>query len=412
MKNENVGVAMRSRSVLMSSMRSFLASAAVGAVILTALAEGLATTTAGHGQEGRCGDVYIAESSIAGAGRGVFAGRTFLVNEVVIDANFIVMPSGLSHLGTQLENYIFETGFEDHDMLALSYASILNHAEDPNVEHYWNDEDLLNEGEGLNPVDDHISSNVSVQFVAARTIYAGEEIRTSYGDVEWFTARFGDQFRLMNESSKSQGQSIHNTSRRCMDHVVIKNSGIALAGKGLFAVGPISAGETIIVDPVLAISMEEWNDLDAKSVLRNYIIWDSISLVGFTPIGYVWAVNHAHGRHSNAHLEWHNPPAASNKTLEDILSAPYTPLEISLVADRTIGAWEEILIDYGDDWTQSWTQYLSRRVLRYEGNYDPTCSFSYNNEAMKAANNCDSSQFPVFRHHIQAEGISFSDNWK
>jgi hypothetical protein len=337
--------------------------------------------------------MYNDPSLIVGGGRGVYAGRNYSHGEVVIDANVIVIPSNIS-LGKQLDNYIFETGFDGMDMLALNYASLLNHGMEPNVEHYWNDIDLLNNGLGLSSVaTDRLNAKLTVQFVAARNIRAGEEILTSYGDEDWFTARFGENSSF----AASTVTSVDHSSSDCLDDVYIDNSDIPLAGKGLFSQKTFSAGDIITTEPAVTISIPGLGEEGEESgLIRNYCLWDSQSDVGFVPLGNIWAVNHAPQMFSNARLDWHKRlntdfRESSGMTAQELLSTSYTFAEVALVACKEITPGDEIVIDYGDEWALAWTTHLADRIQWMESH--SLCSAQYNVSR-------DETPEPRFRHPI------------
>lgn len=372
-------------------------------------------------------DLFIATSPIPGAGRGVFAGRRFIQGEVIISSAIITFSHNYS-LGSHLDNYVFETGYEGIDMLALNYGSLLNHGLNPNVEHYWNDADALDEGNGLELPKERIHASLGIYFVASRDIESGEEILTSYGEgMEWFTSRFGKDFSNTNldgTTSLVSSDAPHLTAQKnCIDNSYIAESKMLLAGKGLFAANDFEQGEVISVDPVLTLSItsmnkdhnneaeddddddDDWSAIDSLSAVRNYCFWQPNSTVAFLPLGNMWAINHAiHPAEVNAVVEWESSSFAEEaQEEEEIFARRSAPFQVKLVATRRIHRHEEIAIDYGTSWLTAWMQHLSNRVIRAEAR---GCGCLQGQEVEEA------SAAIMFRRHIEASSLIFPAIWK
>lgn len=110
-------------------------------------------------------------------GRGIFAVRTIQKGEMIHQAPVIVCPGDQYKKlrVTELRNYYFNWGKNhDHVAIALGYGSLFNHSYSPNAMF----ENNLKEE--------------TVDFVALKTIKAGEEIFVNYnGDPDdkeplWF----------------------------------------------------------------------------------------------------------------------------------------------------------------------------------------------------------------------------------
>ncbi len=114
--------------------------------------------------------VYLGQSTILNAGRGVFAGKSFKEDELIEECPMIVMqPGSIQYLDkTELENYYFEwTDEYDRPAIALGYGSLYNHSYTPNA--YF---------------DQDFKKNV-VRIYAFRDIPVDEEITFNYnGDPE------------------------------------------------------------------------------------------------------------------------------------------------------------------------------------------------------------------------------------
>ncbi|MEK7572139.1 MAG: SET domain-containing protein [Patescibacteria group bacterium] len=124
--------------------------------------------------------IYVIESTIPGAGRGVFARRLIKKGEIIEVCPFIALPSdememlGSSHLVT----YIFFYGKDKEKLLlTLGYGSIYNHSYEPNASYQINEVEQ------------------TITFTATRGIAAHDEITFNYkhGNPEnklplWFEA--------------------------------------------------------------------------------------------------------------------------------------------------------------------------------------------------------------------------------
>ncbi|HZZ98804.1 MAG TPA: SET domain-containing protein [Candidatus Saccharimonadia bacterium] len=81
-------------------------------------------------------NVYLGASKIAGAGRGVFAGRDIKKGELIETCPMVVIDKKfVRHLDkTELQNYYFEWGDDfEHGAIALGFGSLYNHSFAPNA---------------------------------------------------------------------------------------------------------------------------------------------------------------------------------------------------------------------------------------------------------------------------------------
>jgi hypothetical protein len=118
--------------------------------------------------------VYIAESGIPGAGRGVFAGKSFLPGEVVDRSHYVDMPRTEAATSGTVGRYVFKSTVDpSRSLLLLGFGSLFNHG-----------------GDGANVVYRHSEGEVPgppwcwhlpVEFLARRPIAAGEELLIDYG---------------------------------------------------------------------------------------------------------------------------------------------------------------------------------------------------------------------------------------
>jgi len=157
---------------------------------------------------GHClSDIYVDESTIPLAGKGVFANRDFKKGEIVSISPILLMPrksvsDESSHSNSVLINYLYTTNYSNVGILPLGTGVVINHppkkgAENVAVEwYYWTEKKgdvskkehtrLTHES----PVEKLISSEFSpldMAYRATKDIVEGEEIFMDYGD-EWFDA--------------------------------------------------------------------------------------------------------------------------------------------------------------------------------------------------------------------------------
>jgi SET domain-containing protein len=104
-------------------------------------------------------------------GLGVFAIDRILKGEIIEKAPVLSLPIQKGEITSLLIDYRFNwpSGSEwEEQVIALGYASLYNHSNDPNA--YW-----------YSVYDERI-----FQFVASKDIEAGEEIFVYYGDVNYW----------------------------------------------------------------------------------------------------------------------------------------------------------------------------------------------------------------------------------
>jgi hypothetical protein len=173
----------------------------------------------------------------------------------------------------------------------------------------------------------------------------------------------------------------------CIDNIIVGTSTIPQAGRGAFATRYIPQGSRITATPVITIGREElylWeqvrktkdeidstNEFDVAlensghQLLLNYCFGHVNSSLLFYPYSpNVNFINHGDSStgSSNAYIRWSDHPYHKsdwlNSTMDEMKSRKYTGLMFDIVATRDIAQGEEILIDYGKDWTESWDRHV------------------------------------------------------
>ena len=107
--------------------------------------------------------VYVMESKITGAGRGVFAGRDIKKGELIEKCPIIEVPAGdmVKLNQSVLVAYFFYYG-EDQSLVALGFGSIYNHSYEPNAKYEIKSEEMV------------------IDFVASGDIKKDDEIMVNY----------------------------------------------------------------------------------------------------------------------------------------------------------------------------------------------------------------------------------------
>lgn len=122
--------------------------------------------------------IYIGESRIVKAGRGVFAGKTIKKGKIieVCPLLFFTEEEYGFLANTLLKDYVYEYN-KTGCMLALGYGSLYNHHPDPNAIYE------------IGPPEDGLSAQDVLYFSATRSIKKDEEIFINYG--KYFDKVFG-----------------------------------------------------------------------------------------------------------------------------------------------------------------------------------------------------------------------------
>ncbi len=107
------------------------------------------------------GDVYVAPSPVHG--RGVFAGRSFEVGDVIEECPVLVVQADQFEALDTTDLYGFSFEWEDGAAVALGYGSLYNHSWQPNARY------------------DHDYDRCVIVYTAVRPIAAGDEIKINYG---------------------------------------------------------------------------------------------------------------------------------------------------------------------------------------------------------------------------------------
>jgi SET domain-containing protein len=115
--------------------------------------------------------IYVAKSTIANAGRGVFAATAIKEDEVIEICPILLLwdDDAVGAGETMLGSYVYEYA-ENCSMMALGHGSLYNHSDDANAMY-----ELLTH-------DDKPQEYSELYFVATKPIRKHEEIFINYGN--------------------------------------------------------------------------------------------------------------------------------------------------------------------------------------------------------------------------------------
>ena len=214
-----------------------------------------------------------------------------------------------------------------------------------------------------------------------------DDVRDVPDAAEMGTARFSARDSIRSPEWLSENGA-------CLDNIIAGTSTMPQAGRGAFATRSIREGAVVTTTPLLtldrrelmvsrragrgsSVEAEEGADDDENDdnvggadgeatghqLLLNYCYGhpgSSLLLYPYAPT--VNFVNHGGAGHSNAKLRWSEHPYHEsdwlNSTLEEMKSRTRTGLMFDIVATRDIRRGEEVLLDYGGDWEESWDAHV------------------------------------------------------
>ena len=332
--------------------------------------------------------MYLATSSIPGAGRGVFAGLNLTYNQLIEDSPTLVINRNLVEEWS-LINYVYASLSEDLVMVVFGSAMIYNH----NTEFYKNLRYSFSSKavSFIKDADTSLSTYQHVSFASSKMIPAGSEIFSSYGDDNWFIDR-----KIVNEISEIEFK--HNINYLemngiCLTDVYLDDSNIPTAGRGLFARKSFKKGELVTISPVLLLPRHEVALGDQNSVLLNYCITtQSLADIALLPLSLAAMINHKPPNEANIVLDWYGIDKSELNSIdfEILINSPSAPLDLAYIASKDIEIHEELTMSYGNDWIKAWNLFTID-LTRWQQNKD--------------------FDRPFFRHPIETAGNLFPKAW-
>jgi len=211
-----------------------------------------------------------------------------------------------------------------------------------------------------------------------------DDVRDVPDAAEMGTARFSARDSIRTPEWLSENGA-------CLDNIIAGTSTLPQAGRGAFATRSIREGAVVSTTPLLTLDrrelvilrrggggssveaekgagVDEIDDVVADGetghqLLLNYCYGHpGSSLLLYPHAPTVNFVNHGGAGRSNAELRWSEHPyhesGWQNLTLEEIKSRTRTGLMFDIVATRDIRRGEEVLLNYGEDWEESWDAHV------------------------------------------------------
>mmetsp|Transcript_16208 Transcript_16208/g.22956 ORF Transcript_16208/g.22956 Transcript_16208/m.22956 type:complete len:598 (+) Transcript_16208:37-1830(+) len=233
-----------------------------------------------------------------------------------------------------------------------------------------------------NPHAGSYSYRHGMTYIAARDIAPGEELVVDCSDDNF------DHLSLQNYKRRNSYKP-NDDSYMCLDNVKIGETQVENAGKGLIAAKSIAKEEIVLSSPVVPIHRRDLfgdgfsnpnpSGINNYQLMLNYALGHGDSDLLLLPYGpfvnYINGSGGSAGQKANAVLRWH-------KTGEKEIDAPrrlqfhhhelfgeYAKtvtethgkgLVVDIVALDTIGAGEEIFLDYGKAWAQAYEDHVKR----------------------------------------------------
>jgi len=212
--------------------------------------------------------------------------------------------------------------------------------------------------------------------------------------VEMGTARFSAK-----ESVRSMEWLEENGA--CIDNIISGITTIPQAGKGSFATTTrqINDGGVITTTSLITLERDQlylWEDVkqsDDGSVMKelvghqlllNYCYGHKDSSLLFFPYSpSINFINHGMNKEDvNAKIRWSTYPYHKKEwldlSLQDMKDQLHTGLMFDIVATRDIQRGEEILLDYGSDWVESWKEHANEWRIQMDNNEDEESIHQFN----------------------------------
>jgi len=325
--------------------------------------------------------VYLARSTIPNGGFGLFAGvpipRGRPVGPPDIAVHLIDLPTdednfALRNLHEKYAASSHVTGgqFEGNQVHALlpGIGMVANGlAKDFNVIPYRPDVNEADVARTTSPGTGAISHYFNMSYFSFQDIRVGEEFFVKFTE---------DSTSLPKDKSKNRSKDIKWLKNHgiCLDKIRQGKSSIKNLGRGAFATRYIGKGEIITSSPLLMFDDKSVFNMEHKTKLKkvtseqllvNYCFGHVHSSVLLYPYGPVVNFINHDSQSPNAEIRWStvfNEDESSRMLheiqFEDVSELSPTSLTIDYVALRPIKAGEEIFIDYGSAWENSWKQHV------------------------------------------------------
>lgn len=345
-------------------------------------------------------DIVMAKSSFENSGWGIFTLKNYEKGETLpLASPFLIFTNlrqgNLKHAGLDhiLHSYIWNAGSVDGQFEAqTAYAFgpgvgvLANSHYDKkfiNVHpHQINNREALGSNNGASrhasPVAGSATSYQNIGFQAGKALSAGNELIINYG------SGWKEKMRRVSQKvsqPKYIGRSVEWLAKngRCLD--LIEPVKVGELGYGVKVKRPMREGQRLTSIPLLplhrsALSMPE---APFKQLAINYMFGQSGSDLLLLPYGPIFSLIN-HSNQSNAKIEWDEiSDPWTRMSVDDVLHHRPTAgsLLANLVATRDLLAGEEVYIDYGPAWQQSWEHHVAKFAPSVENHIYPS---EFNND--------------------------------
>jgi hypothetical protein len=175
----------------------------------------------------------------------------------------------------------------------------------------------------------------------------------------------------------------------CMDNIRPGRSTIDQAGRGGFAARHLQEGDLVAAVPLIhipdrnlyrmyaAIAMDNNNDYETSrnasapvhwQLMLNYCFGHRHSSLLLCPYGVLTStINHSQ-KHANVKIQWSRKASRHYEWLEQPVRqwgrTRHAGLAFDLIATRNIAKDEELLLEYGDEWTAAWNNHVANWRLQ------------------------------------------------
>jgi hypothetical protein len=333
----------------------------------------------------------MARSSIPNGGWGVFSLRHYNKDALIYSTSDLVIqiPDMTPDAGAKklVWEYLWdgqETGGQFEGQKVFSFVPGMGMLANGEAKEYYNvlpslQPSIDGADTQASPGAGAITHYHNFTWFAHREILPGDELFINYGP-EWFQER---GFPLSLPPTQRQNPSVEDLKQEgyCLDNLRPGLSGIQFAGRGSFASRSLLEGSIVAPVPVLSVSLKslamfklqqngQW--VQTEQLLLNYCYGHSnSSLIVLCPYSnMVNMINHAPNsasnndgirsidKRANVRLQWSKHSQKYLNLQPEALPASSTQLLLELVALRDVIQGEELLLDYGDEWSHAWNEYV------------------------------------------------------
>eukprot|EP01038_Epipyxis_sp_PR26KG_P006126 gene6126-8445_t len=303
-------------------------------------------------------ELFIAESSVPGAGRGVFVGKGCYYDSGeymdVTTYNLVIMHKHVSK--TSLIDYVWKTRDKEYDSLAFGIGSLLNHHNDMHVTQGFIE--YQNTIPDLSPV---------VYHYVTKPIRPGMEIFTSYGATTWFDQRnIAVKLEVELFRNKFDSDELHNVGH-CISDVYVDRSLLINAQRGLFTKKAFKSGDIVSISSILSLDKNVVVESKNSSKLINYVFVPDDSDTAYLPIGLAAMINHQREEKSNLKVYWgrwqNKLQYYYSREVYHLRSYKQSiPVDFFYIATKDILPNTELFLNYGNDWETEWNAFVQHQA--------------------------------------------------